>query len=310
MHIFQCTAIFSIFAYALFYNWNLLKIQIGFLIAYYVMSYLIEKKYATPLRKKTAISTWNSPGDPQVFNNLEIDVEILDSFIAKHKKKFPDEKVTYTHLALKSLAYTIKSIKNLNSTIAFGSFKQHDDVNISCLVDINGSNLAPMLVKKCDKLSVGEIQQQMRNKVKILKTKRDKSFNHQMSVVKLLHSSIVSLILSFTSFISYALGKDVTFLKIKKFGFGIAIVTNCTDMEIYNSFAPLVPFTNSIFVVVLCKPRMRAIVDEKGNIVAKKIMNINVTFDHRYADGYQASLMVKSMYHFFNNMDTLAYKSE
>ena len=307
MHIFKSTAIFSIFAYAVLYNWDLLKIQIAFLAFYYIMSFMIELKSPTPLRKKTAIGSWNSPGDPQVFNNLEIDVQILDDFLEKHKQKFPNQKVTYTHLALKSLAYTIKSIKGLNSTISFGSFRHHDDVNISCLVDINGKNLAPMMVKKCDKLSVGEIQQQMRDRVKSLKTKKDKSFNHQMKIVKILHSSIVSAILSISSFISYTLGINFTILKIKKFGFGTAIVTNCTQMEIYNSFAPLVPFTNSIFVVVLCKPRMRAMVNEKGEIVAKNMMNINVTFDHRYADGYQASLMVKSMYHFFNNMNTLAY---
>ena len=208
---------------------------------------------------------------------------LLDAFLKKHKQKFPDQKVTYTHLALKSLAYTIKGIKNLNSTISFGSFRLHDDVNISCLVDVDGKNLVPMMVKKCDKLNVGEIQQQMRDRVKALKTKRDKNFNHQMSIVKMLHSSIVSAVLTLTSFLAYKLGLNIPSLKIKKFGFGNAIVTNCTQMEIYNSFAPLVPFTNCIFVVVLCKPRMRAMVDDEGKIVAKNMMNINVTFDHRYA---------------------------
>jgi pyruvate dehydrogenase E2 component (dihydrolipoamide acetyltransferase) len=309
MHIIKTTAYFSIFAYAFLYNWKLLQLQILFFLGYYLMSFLIERSNPTPIRKKTALATWNSPGDPSVFNNLEVDTEILDNFIKNHKKKNPNHNLTYTHLMLKALAYTIKSIKDLNSTIAFGSYRKIDDVNISCLVDVKGTNLAPMLVRKVNRLDVGQIQQQIKDKIKHLKTKRDKDFNHQMGVVNSLHSSLVSVVISISSFISYYLGFEIKPLKIKKYGFGTAILTNCTDMEIYNSFAPLVPFTKAMCVAVLCKPKMRAVVDENGQIVAKNIMNINVTFDHRYADGYQASLMIKNMYHFINNMDTLAYES-
>jgi pyruvate dehydrogenase E2 component (dihydrolipoamide acetyltransferase) len=310
MHVLKATAYFSIFAYAILYNWKLLQLQVLFLIGYFFMSFLIEKKNPTPIRKKTALATWNSPGDPSVFNNLEVDVGILDKFIAKHKQKNPDENITYTHLMLKALAYTIKSIKNLNSTIAFGSYRSIKDVNISCLVDVKGTNLAPMLVRNVNRLNVGEIQQQIKSKIKHLKTKKDKDFNHQMGIVNFLHSSLVSVVISLSSFISYYLGQEIKVLKIKKYGFGTAVLTNCTNMEIYNSFAPLVPFTKSMCVAVLCKPKLRPVVDEKGEIVVKNMMNINVTFDHRYADGFQASLMIKNMYHFINNMDTLAYESQ
>lgn len=309
MHIVKTTAYFSIFAYALLYNWKLLQLQLLFIIGYYAMSYIIESKNPTPIRKKTALATWNSPGDPSVFNNLEVETDKLDNFIKKHKQKHPEQNLTYTHLMLKALAYTIKSINGLNSTIAFGSYRKIEDVNISCLVDVKGTNLAPMLVRNVNRLDVGQIQQQIKDKIKYLKTKRDKDFNHQMGIVNFLHSSLVSALISFSSFISYYLGMEIKPLKIKKYGFGTAILTNCTDMEIYNSFAPLVPFTKAMCVAVLCKPKMRAVVDENGNIVAKNIMNINVTFDHRYADGYQASLMVKNMYHFIDNMDKLAYES-
>lgn len=309
MHILKVTAIFSIFLYAFFYNWDLLKIQVLFLSAYYIMSYLIEKQNPTPLRKKTALSTWNSPGDPSVFNNLEIEYSKVEDFISKHNKKHPDQKITLTHIYLKCLAYTLKSIRGLNSTIAFGSFRQIEDVNISCLVDVEGQNLAPMMVTKCDKLDILGIREQMRRRLKKLKTRNDKDFNHQMGIVDRLHSSLVSCVIELSSFIAYCLGRDISSLKIRRFGFGTAILTNCADMEIYNSFAPLVPFTKAICVALLCKPKMKAVVDENGQVVAKKMMNVNVTFDHRYADGYQASLMIKNMYHFLNNLDELAYKS-
>ena len=302
------TAILSVYVYALIYNWDLLKILLLFLGGYYVMAFLVERENPTSMRKKTALSSWNSPGDPTVFNNLEVEASKLDSFIERHRRKFPDQRITYTHIVLKNLAYTMKSIKGLNSVVAFGGFRPIKDVDISCLVDVEGSNLATLVVNDCNRQTVGEIHDQIKARIKRLKTKSDKDFNHQMGIVRALHSSIVSCILELSSFISYYLGRDIKPLKIRKFGFGTAIVTNCSSMEIYNSFAPLVPFTKAMFVVLICKPRMRAVVDEQGQVVARKIVNINVTFDHRYADGSDASRMVKNMYHFFDNMDTLAYE--
>lgn len=308
MHVLKVSAILSVYVYAIFYNWDLLKILLLFLGGYYVMGFLVERQNRTSMRKKTALSSWNSPGDPSVFNNLELEADKLDSFIERHRQKFPEERVTYTHLVLKSLAYTIKSIKGLNSTISFGGFRQIKDVDISCLVDVEGTNLATLVVRDCNLLSVGQIQQQIKSRVKKLKTKKDEDFNHQMGVVNSLHSSLVSCVLELSSFISYYLGRDIKPLKIRKFGFGTAIVTNCSNMEIYNSYAPLVPFTKCMCVVLICKPKMRPVVDEHGQVVARKMVNINVTFDHRYADGTDASRMIKNMYHFFDNMDTLAYE--
>ena len=306
MHIFKFTAFASVFVYALLIDWTLLMIQLAILAVYYVFSWIISKKHFTSIRKKTSLATWNSPGDPSVFNNLEVDASLLDAFIEKYNSSNPDSKISYTHIGLKAMGYALKSVKNLNSTIAFGNFVPIDDIDISCLVDVGGVNLATMVVKKCDKSSVSEIKTQMNGKVAAYKKKKDGDFNKQMSIINSFHSSIVGFLLEVSSFVSYAIGREIKVLRIKKNSFGTALFTNVSSMEIYNSFAPLVPFTKAMCVVLMCKPRMRAMVDENGSFVAKKIMNINVTFDHRYCDGVHASVIIKNMYYFFKNLDLLA----
>lgn len=184
MHVFKLAAIFAIYIYALFFNWHLLKIQLIFLGGYYFMALIIEKNNPTTIRKKTALSSWNSPGDPSLFNNIELEASKLDSFIEKHNKKYPNHKVTYTTLVIKALAYAVKSIKGLNSTVAFGGFRQIKNLDVACSVDIEGRNLASLLVKNCNLLDVGQIYHQMRSKILMLKTHKHKEFNYQKKLIQ------------------------------------------------------------------------------------------------------------------------------
>lgn len=309
MHVLKFVAFMSIFLYGIFIDWKLLVIQAGLLMLYYIFSCIFGScRSKTTTREKMALASWGAPGDPQVFNNLEVNTKKLDEFIEKHNTANPDSKITYTQLALKALGYAFSRHREVNATISFGNLVKLKDIDVNCLVDVGGQNLASMLVRNVDGLTVTELKKQMQGKVAKYKKLKDKDFNKQMGIVASLHSSLISLLLEFTSTLAYSFGLNVGALRIKKRGFGTILLTNCTKMEIYNSFAPLVPFTRAVCVVLLCKPKLRAGVDKNGNIEVQNIMNINVTFDHRYCDGSRASLLVGDMYHFFENLDTLAFE--
>ena len=309
MHVFKFITMMSVFLYGLIFDWKLLLIQVALLALYFIFSCVFGNRLSkTTTREKMAIASWNAPGDPQVFNNLEVNAKYLDQFILKHNQANPELQITYTQIILKALGYAFNRRREVNSTIAFGNLVKIKDIDVNCLVDIGGKNLASMLVRNVDGLTVTELKKQMQGKVGKYKRNKDKDFNKQMGIINSLHSSLVSVILELTSTFAYSFGLNIPCLNVKKRAFGTILFTNCTKMEIYNSFAPLVPFTRGVCVVLLCKPRMRAGVDEKGNLEAQKIMNINVTFDHRYCDGSRASKLIADMYHFFKNLDTLAYE--
>lgn len=65
-------------------------------------------------------------------------------------------------------------------------------------------------------------------------------------------------------------------------------------------YGPITNFCRSIATVVLCTPKERAVV-ENGQIKAAKIMNMMVTFDHRYLDGAGATKMFDPIYDVWNN---------
>ena len=50
------------------------------------------------------------------------------------------------------------------------------------------------------------------------------------------------------------------------------------------AYGPITNFTRSMATVVMCAPKERVIV-ENGEMKIAKIMNVMLTFDHRYLDG-------------------------
>jgi pyruvate dehydrogenase E2 component (dihydrolipoamide acetyltransferase) len=86
-------------------------------------------------------------------------------------------------------------------------------------------------------------------------------------------------------------------LNLSRFGvvkdeFGSAMVTNVGMFGLTHAFAPLVPFSRTPLVVLVGEVQERAVA-EAGRLVVRPMMNLGVTFDHRFMDGYQGGAMAQ-----------------
>ena len=60
-----------------------------------------------------------------------------------------------------------------------------EDVDVFALVDVEGGkDLAGITVRKCDKLPIREIMQQMQGKVSKIKTQKDENIKKQIGAAK------------------------------------------------------------------------------------------------------------------------------
>jgi pyruvate dehydrogenase E2 component (dihydrolipoamide acetyltransferase) len=255
----------------------------------------------TSVRKKIQASSWGNPSDPSCYGNLELNCEKIDSFIDAYNKKNPTNKITYTHFFVRLLGISLMKAPKANGMMAFGQFVPYKDIKISTLVSIDNKNLASVIIDEVNKKSLIEIQNLINSKVKKIKSKKDADTNEQMKVLNSIPTAFVSLFLELSAFITYYLGLSFKVLKLKKYAFGNIVLTNVSSMEIYNTFAPLVNFSNTTLCVVLCKPKVKPVVDEKGDIVSRKMINMNITFDHRYADASMVNLALKEIYRLVEN---------
>lgn len=101
-----------------------------------------------------------------------------DEFIKEKAKE--GIKITYTHIALKCVGMSYHNIKDTLCKIVFGRVVPIEDVDIFTLVDIDdGKDLAGITVRKCDKLGIAELAQQIQGKVAKIKSKKDGNHKQQ-----------------------------------------------------------------------------------------------------------------------------------
>jgi pyruvate/2-oxoglutarate dehydrogenase complex dihydrolipoamide acyltransferase (E2) component len=292
--------LFSVFIWSIFYERSLLLIY-GLTIGFYaIMNFWNQKKALNSFRRKIQIATWNDSGDPSVFGRLEVDMTKIDEFLDKYNKENPDNKLSYTIIFAKAIGAGMSSSNKLNGKICFGQFIPCPSVDISVLVDIDGKNLANTLLKGCNLYNLRELNENLKNEVKKLKTGKNNDFNEQVNTMKYIPSFVIQAILRIASWISYDLGMSFPLLKVKPDNFGYAVLTNISGFGVTDCTAPLVPFCKTIIVAVMNTPQLKPMVVD-NEIKIRKVMNFNITYDHRFGDGSDAVKMLKAVTEVFEN---------
>ncbi len=105
MNILVKAIFFATFFYGVFYEHNLLKCFIGFLVGHWIIGQLIRKSCKNEAQKKFDLLKWNQMGDPTCVGKIRVNLDPIDKLLAKYNSKNPKKKLTYTHIGLKSLGY-------------------------------------------------------------------------------------------------------------------------------------------------------------------------------------------------------------
>lgn len=252
-------------------------------------------------KRRVRIAAWNDTGDPTCFACVPIDLTRADAFLKAHNEKNPELRLTYTHIATKAVAEALYINKKINGTVSFGNYIHNESVALTVLVDVEGKNLVGAMANDCNKLGFIGIAEQLKKQVKKLKLKKDKDVNEQVKLFSLLPTFFIGMVVTVASFFTYNLGFSLPALKMNKEHFGQGIITNTSRSGIFNVRAPLVNFMRTITVAVINNPRMLPQVDENGEIVIRKVMNFNVSFDHRFGDGSDAMKMIKKVEDIWQN---------
>lgn len=177
----------TVFLYGLLVDFRMLAIWLGFFVAYHALGYFLGHSGSQSNRAKIRMATWNPPTDPNCYGKVEIDVTKVarghqaDEFIRQKAKE--GVKVTYTHIALKSLGMAFTVGQQLTK-IVFGRAIPVEDLDIFTLVDIEGKDLTGIPVRKCDKLPISELMGQISGKISKIKAKKDEDHKKQTGSAK------------------------------------------------------------------------------------------------------------------------------
>jgi pyruvate/2-oxoglutarate dehydrogenase complex dihydrolipoamide acyltransferase (E2) component len=95
---------------------------------------------------------------------------------------------------------------------------------------------------------------------------------------------------------------------IPKDPFGSIMITNIGSLGLNTAYVPLVPYARVPILIATGAVKDEAVVAH-GQIVPGKVMRVNATFDHRFIDGFHASVMARVLRqwieHPFDHFDKL-----
>lgn len=246
--------------------------------------------------RRISMATWKAPNDPTVYGSLALDFSNAQEFLKKLNVNL-ETKITVTHFVAKGVALTLKHFPDLNGIIRWGGIYLRKSVDIFLQVAVAGAgeeraDLSGVKIEHCDEKTLRQIAQELREKSQRIRNKKDPQFQSTLKLLQYMPSWALKWAIRFMGFFLYNLGWHSKRLGLPEDPFGSAMVTSVGSMDLPAAFVPLAPMSRVPFIVCV-----GSVTDKPwaidGQVVVRPILDLGITFDHRFMDGATASRMVK-----------------
>jgi pyruvate/2-oxoglutarate dehydrogenase complex dihydrolipoamide acyltransferase (E2) component len=264
---------------------------------------LVKKSEISSFRK-IAIGTWQTAYDPTVYGTLKIRMEKALEYIEAFRVK-TGRRLTVTHLVTKAIAQALHDCPDANAILRFNKVYLRKNVTLSVLVvQTDGgdgqADLAAAKIEHADQKSLLQMADEMQATFDRVRARKDAAMEKGKGTVALIPSLLMNAFLKLTGFLLYTLNLDLSAFGLPKDAFGSAIITNVGSMGLDVAYVPLAPYTNVPIFVAPGGVKDEPVVED-GQVVAGKVMNVSASFDHRYIDGFHASVMSKTLRRMLEN---------
>lgn len=252
-----------------------------------------QKKLST--WRTLALHAWGPPTNPSIFANLEIDATEASAWLARLRRE-GGPRITITHLVGHALALAIRERPEVNSIIRLGSLYRRESIDIYFQVAFEGGeDLNGHKVVAADRKDVVTIARELEEGARAVRERRSEAVANARSFKKF-PAALTGVAMKLGTFAHYDLGLDMRKLGVPWDGFGSAMVSNIGSFGLETALAPTPPFTRCGMLLIVGSIHDKAVVRD-GQVVARPILPIGVTLDHRIVDGYQASKLAARFVH-------------
>jgi pyruvate dehydrogenase E2 component (dihydrolipoamide acetyltransferase) len=244
--------------------------------------------------RKIASATWGPPNDPHIYGDLDIDATNILAFIDEAREA-TGERITVTHVVGKAVAYALEQHPDLNVRMYRGHFIERDTVDIFFIVSSGqGSDLSGVKVENADRKSVVEIAAELGGRAKTIRTGDDPEFGKTKSMLARTPLRALGAMMRLAAWLTSDRDMHLPKQGLPRQPFGSAMITSVGMFGIQRGYAPLSPYYRIPFLVLVGEVTQRpVVVDEQ--VVARPILTITATMDHRYVDGFHASRLARSV---------------
>jgi pyruvate dehydrogenase E2 component (dihydrolipoamide acetyltransferase) len=264
---------------------------------------LVKKNKVASFRKM-AIGTWTTAYDPTVYGTLTVRMDKAMAYIEKFRA-VTGKRLTVTQLVIKACAEALRRCPDANAVLRFNKIYLRKHVNISVLVvQTDGGDgkvdLTAAKIDDADQKTLAQIVDEMNATIEKVRARKDVALEKGKGTVQLIPFMLMNLFLKLIGLLMYTFNIDLSFAGMPKDAFGSLTVTNVGSLGLDTAYVPLVPYTHVPIFIAPGLVREVPVVED-GKIVVGKTMNINASFDHRFIDGYHASVISKTLREMIEN---------
>jgi pyruvate dehydrogenase E2 component (dihydrolipoamide acetyltransferase) len=244
--------------------------------------------------RRIAGATWGRPNDPQIYGDLEVDATSLLGFI-EEARRTTGIKVTVTHAVGKAIAHALFEQPELNARVDRGRFLPRDSVDIFFVAAVgDGRELSGVKVQAADRKSLVEIAEELGRRVGSVRAGADGELGTTSRLAAATPLWLLRRALRFATWLTTDKNVDLKRLGLPRQTFGSAIVSSVGMFGVQKAYAPLSPlFRVPILALVSEVTTKPVVVDDE--IVARPMLAITATMDHRYLDGSHAAWLAEGV---------------
>ncbi|MFL6080545.1 MAG: 2-oxo acid dehydrogenase subunit E2 [Ornithinibacter sp.] len=242
----------------------------------------------TPVRRRIAVATWRPSRDGRIYARMEIDVTHALAYVDRVRAE-SGTRVTLTHVVGAALGRALRDVPEIRARVVFGRLLPLDACDIGFAVDIGqGSDLAPVKVPGVDRLSPVEVARAVEAGAARLRRGHDSAYRRTSRLVRLVPASMMRPVMAASSVVSGGLGRGL--VGQPGFPLGTAFVSNVGTLGLDEAFLAPLPFARTPVYLAVGAVQDRAVVVD-GAVVARPVLVLVATADHRVVDGVHAGRM-------------------
>ncbi|HEX4458308.1 MAG TPA: 2-oxo acid dehydrogenase subunit E2 [Polyangia bacterium] len=255
--------------------------------------------------RKIAIGTWRTAYDPSVYGTIELRMESAIRYIHEFREK-TGKKLTVSHLLAKAAAMVLVECPDANALLRWNRVYLRQRIGIFFQVvmtdegagkaDLSGATLYDV-----EKKSLAEIHDEFSDKVAAVRARKDPALEKSRQTFLGIPYFALNFVLRLISFLSYTLNLDLSRFGLPSDPFGSMMITNIGTLGLDTAFVPLVPYSRVPILLAVGAVKDEPIVDHHGQLGVGKLMRVNATFDHRFIDGFHASVMARVLRQWIEN---------
>jgi hypothetical protein len=238
--------------------------------------------------RKLAGAAWSPPADPQFFGAMDIDAAGLLAY-AELLRERTGTHVTMTHLIGRAVAHGVSVVPALQQRLARGREHPRESIDIFFIVAADGGReLTGVKIADADTKSAAEVAAEVSRRCAAIDAGEDPEFGTTKRMIAALPRPLLRIAIRSAAWLTSDCNVNLPRIGLPRQAFGSAMITSVGMWGVSSAYSPLAAYYRVPVLVLVGSVESRPVV-RAGTVVARPMLTLTATFDHRYVDGLHAA---------------------